>query len=162
MFFEWIFLAEEDGTDGTVTFSDEILAATETTSANIRKDLSQWQERHATLVLSKVKVLISFFCYFLLLFLAICVELWIPYALFGLRELGRKEKKFNSLNSPVWTTNKREKRGENKRNDIFQSLEMNRKYFPPIWWEMMGNGKMVRLFVWKFFKGYLFKIVKVQ
>ncbi|KAK9281421.1 hypothetical protein L1049_004323 [Liquidambar formosana] len=26
-----------------------------TTSANIRKDLSQWQERHATLVLSKVK-----------------------------------------------------------------------------------------------------------
>ncbi|XP_021631993.1 uncharacterized protein LOC110629366 isoform X2 [Manihot esculenta] len=47
----------QDGTDGTVTFSDEILAATETTSANIRKDLSQWQERHATLVLSKVKEL---------------------------------------------------------------------------------------------------------
>ncbi|KAF2292629.1 hypothetical protein GH714_026115 [Hevea brasiliensis] len=50
-------LAEEDGTTGAATFSDEVLATTATTSANIRKDLSQWQERHATLVLSKVKEL---------------------------------------------------------------------------------------------------------
>ncbi|XWS47251.1 hypothetical protein CRYUN_Cryun14cG0136300 [Craigia yunnanensis] len=30
------------------------------TSSNVRKDLSNWQERHAVLVLSKVKVLIFF------------------------------------------------------------------------------------------------------
>lgn len=28
----------------------------ETTASNVRKDLSEWQERHATLVLGSVKV----------------------------------------------------------------------------------------------------------
>lgn len=42
-------------------FSDEDGAncgddATPNTSGNVREDLSDWQERHATLVLSKVKV----------------------------------------------------------------------------------------------------------
>ncbi|XP_037492322.1 uncharacterized protein LOC105644398 isoform X2 [Jatropha curcas] len=42
---------EEERTSGA-SFSDEIVPST---SASVRKDLSLWQERHATLVLSKVK-----------------------------------------------------------------------------------------------------------
>ncbi|KDP26392.1 hypothetical protein JCGZ_17550 [Jatropha curcas] len=44
---------EEERTSGA-SFSDEIVPST---SASVRKDLSLWQERHATLVLSKVKEL---------------------------------------------------------------------------------------------------------
>ena len=37
------------------------------TTSNVRKDLTEWQERHATLVLATVKVsFLSRFCCFLL------------------------------------------------------------------------------------------------
>ncbi len=45
---------------------------TPTTSGNVRNDLSEWQERHATLVLSQIKVLLFLFFYFIL-FLYFCV-----------------------------------------------------------------------------------------
>ncbi|EEF41250.1 conserved hypothetical protein [Ricinus communis] len=52
-------LQDEEAASSRATLSDEILAATSTTStsANVQKDLSEWQERHAILVLSKVKEL---------------------------------------------------------------------------------------------------------
>lgn len=39
------------------SYSEEV----ESTSTRVRKDLSQWQERHAVLILSNVKVIL-FFC----------------------------------------------------------------------------------------------------
>ncbi|CAN0915447.1 hypothetical protein LINGRAHAP2_LOCUS29136 [Linum grandiflorum] len=46
-----------DDRNAEATFGDE---TEEAEAANIHRDLSEWQERHATLALSKVKVLIHF------------------------------------------------------------------------------------------------------
>ena len=55
----WIpcFLADIDDRNAEATFGDETEGIE---AANIHRDLSEWQERHATLALSKVKVLIHF------------------------------------------------------------------------------------------------------
>ncbi|XP_065875960.1 uncharacterized protein [Euphorbia lathyris] len=52
------FPLKEEGVAGD-SFGDEILSTSSAAakSANVQKDLSKWQERHATLVLSKVKEL---------------------------------------------------------------------------------------------------------
>ncbi|XP_020539275.1 uncharacterized protein LOC105644398 isoform X1 [Jatropha curcas] len=62
---------EEERTSGA-SFSDEIVPST---SASVRKDLSLWQERHATLVLSKVKVFTSNFAIYWN-FDAVGISLW--------------------------------------------------------------------------------------
>jgi hypothetical protein len=49
---------------------------TPTTSGNVRNDLSEWQERHATLVLSQIKVLLFFYFYFIFIFL--CINYVLP------------------------------------------------------------------------------------
>jgi hypothetical protein len=47
-----------------LVLEDEATPSSTKTSSNVQRDLSEWQERHATLVLSKAKV-----CFSLLSFL---------------------------------------------------------------------------------------------
>lgn len=50
-----VVVADDDDDGG----SETVTTTSSRTRGNVRNDLSEWQQRHATLVLSKIKVLFS-------------------------------------------------------------------------------------------------------
>lgn len=52
-------MVEDEISSGGSYGDEDEGSSKKTMSGNVRKDLSEWQERHAVLVLSKVKVFIS-------------------------------------------------------------------------------------------------------
>lgn len=68
-FIHVIVIADDDDDGGSETLM------TTSSRGNVRNDLSEWQQRHATLVLSKIKVLFLFtiFFYFFIFTLGITI-----------------------------------------------------------------------------------------